>query len=252
MQIVELGRRLNAALAEKVQELAQRNRELEAARAREAALAAEVAARNQALEQALARETAQAAEIAARNRALEEAMARETAQRSQIASLDAQLAEALKSQVAELSRYRSEFFGRLREVLRDRSDVQIVGDRFVFQSEVFFESGLAQIGDPGRQQLDRVATLLREIAPSIPANIDWILQVEGHTDDRPINTFQFPSNWELSTARAISVLRYLTQRGIPESRLAAAGYGEYRPIDARPSEEARRRNRRIELKLTQR
>jgi chemotaxis protein MotB len=170
----------------------------------------------------------------------------------QIAELGKRLNTALASKVQELARYRSEFFGRLREILGDREDIQIVGDRFVFQSEVFFDSASADIGADGRDQLDVLATTLILLLPEIPKEIDWVLRIDGHTDDRPISSYQFPSNWELSTARAVSVVKYLATRGIPADRLAAAGFGEFRPIDTSGSEEGRRKNRRIEIKFDQR
>jgi len=174
------------------------------------------------------------------------------AQKAQIANLGKRLNAALASKVQELSRYRSEFFGRLREVLGNREGVRIVGDRFVFQSEVLFSKGSAEIGIGGKLQLDQLATTLLEIALEIPGGIDWILRVDGHTDSDPIHTAQFPTNWELSTARAISVVKHLTEAGLPANRLVAAGFGQYHPLDKRTDEIAKRRNRRIELKLTQR
>ena len=152
----------------------------------------------------------------------------------------------------ELARYRSEFFGRLREVLGDRPGVRIVGDRFVFQSEVLFATGSAEIGPEGRGQVEQFAATLREVAERIPPEIDWILRVDGHTDVIPIRTAQYPSNWELSTARATSVVKFLTELGIPANRLAATGFGKFQPLDSRRGEAAYRLNRRIELKLTQR
>ncbi|MCH8999688.1 MAG: peptidoglycan -binding protein [Proteobacteria bacterium] len=170
----------------------------------------------------------------------------------QISDLGRRLNVALATKVQELARYRSEFFGRLREVLGARKDVRIVGDRFVFQSEVLFETGSAALGEAGRQQLGQLARTLTEIAVRIPKNLPWVLRVDGHTDRIPIHTPEFPSNWELSTARAISVVRFLIDQGIPAEHLAATGFGEYQPLDPGLSEEALRRNRRIELKLTQR
>ena len=169
-----------------------------------------------------------------------------------IADLGRRLNLALASKVEELARYRSEFFGRLREVLGDRHDIRIVGDRFVFQSEVLFESGSAELGADGAQQLAALAKALIEIARQIPAELHWILRVDGHTDRVPIATARFPTNWELSTARALSVTHFLVDQGIPPQRLAATGFGEFQPLDARNDEIAFRRNRRIELKLTQR
>ena len=173
-------------------------------------------------------------------------------QEVQIVNLGQRLNAALAGKVQELARYRSEFFGRMREILGDNPDIRIVGDRFVFSSEVLFAPGSAEIGEEGRSQLIRVGQALKEITAKIPPDIDWILQVEGHTDRVPINTSQFPSNWELSQARAMSVIRLLTEQGIPPQHLAAAGYGEFHPLETGAGDAALRRNRRIELKLTQR
>ena len=169
-----------------------------------------------------------------------------------IASLGKSLNNALASRVQELQRFRSEFFGRLREVLRGRDDVRIVGDRFVFQSEVLFAQGAASLGPEGQEKLGQLAVALNQIAAEIPEDIDWILQVEGHTDDIPVRAGRFADNWDLSTERALSVVRFLAESGLPANRLAAAGYGEFQPLDDAGSDEARRRNRRIEMKLTQR
>ena len=184
--------------------------------------------------------------------ALEVAVAANKGQDVQIADLGRRLNVALATKVQELVRYRSEFFGRLREVLGARKDVRIVGDRFVFQSEVLFETGSAALGEAGQRQLGQLARTLIEIAVRIPKNLPWVLRVDGHTDRIPIHTPEFPSNWELSTARAISVVRFLIDQGISADHLAATGFGEYQPLDPGLSEEALRRNRRIELKLTQR
>ena len=169
-----------------------------------------------------------------------------------IASLGKSLNNALASRVQELQRFRSEFFGRLRDVLRGRDDVRIVGDRFVFQSEVLFAQGQADIAAEGETQLAQLAVALNQIAAEIPDDIDWVLQVEGHTDDIPVRAGRFADNWDLSTERALSVVRFLAGQGLPPNRLAAAGYGEFQPLDRADSDEARRRNRRIEMKLTQR
>ena len=173
-------------------------------------------------------------------------------QNIQITALGKRLNAALANKVQELSRYRSEFFGRLRDVLGGQKGVRIVGDRFVFQSEVLFTTGSAELGSAGREQMTRLAGTLKEISARIPGEIDWLLRVDGHTDKVPISTSQYPSNWELSSARAISVVKQLIELGIPSTRLAAAGFGEYHPLDSRDDEIAYRRNRRIELKLTQR
>lgn len=173
-------------------------------------------------------------------------------QQVQIAELGKRLNAALASKVQELARYRSEFFGRLREIIGDREDIQIVGDRFVFQSEVFFDSASAEIGPDGREQLDVLATTLILLMADIPDDLDWVLRIDGHTDNRPIRSPLYPSNWELSTARAVAVVKYLASRGIPPDRLAAAGFGEFRPLDTSETEAGYRKNRRIEIKFDQR
>ena len=169
-----------------------------------------------------------------------------------IASLGRSLNNALASRVQELQRFRSEFFGRLRDVLKGRDDVEIVGDRFVFQSEVLFAQGQAEIAAEGQNQLAKLAVALADIATKIPKDIKWVLQVDGHTDDVPIRAGRYADNWDLSTERALSVVRFLNQQGLPANRLAAAGYGEFQPLDAADNDDARRKNRRIELKITQR
>ncbi|MAF49642.1 MAG: peptidoglycan -binding protein [Rhodospirillales bacterium] len=173
-------------------------------------------------------------------------------QRVRIANLGKRLNAALASKVQELARYRSEFFGRLRDILGNQPGIRIVGDRFVFQSEVLFAKGSAEMGPEGRAQIGQLAETLRELSLKIPPKIEWILRVDGHTDKIPIATARFPSNWELSTARAISVVKFLVDEGITSKNLAATGFGEFQPIDPRDDEIAYRRNRRIELKFTQR
>ena len=158
-----------------------------------------------------------------------------------IASLGRSLNNALASRVQELQRFRSEFFGRLRDVLKGRDDVQIVGDRFVFQSEVLFAQGQAEIAVEGRDQLAKLAVALADIATKIPEDINWVLQVDGHTDDIPIRAGRYADNWDLSTERALSVVRFLNQQGLPANRLAAAGYGEFQPLDAADNDDARRK-----------
>ena len=170
----------------------------------------------------------------------------------QISNLGQRLNVALANKVGELSRYRSEFFGRLRESLSGRSTVSIEGDRFVIQSGVLFGSGSAQLDPAGETQLNDLAQLLMDISTEIPRDIRWVLRIDGHTDTRPISTNQFPSNWELSAARAISVARYLIDRGVSPNRVMAAGFGEFQPLVDRDSEDAYKANRRIELKLTDR
>lgn len=181
-----------------------------------------------------------------------EAVESETQEKEvQLADLGRRLNVALATKVRELARYRSEFFGRLRKVLGERPDIRIVGDRFVFQSEVLFNTGEAELEMVGRQQLRRFAKSLKGIAATIPSDIDWVLRVDGHTDERPIQTSRFPSNWELSTARATSVIKFLIEEDIPAGRLIAAGFAQFRPLDTGQDESAFRRNRRIEFRLTQ-
>jgi chemotaxis protein MotB len=191
-------------------------------------------------------------QIAALEQALDASESKDRESQTKIADLGSRLNAALAQRVQELSRYRSDFFGRLRDVLGNRPDVRIVGDRFVFQSEVFFQPGQAALQPEGKVEMDKLATALLDLQDKIPSDIPWVLRVDGHTDDRPINSPQFPSNWELSASRAISVVQYLIAKGIPAQRLVAAGFGEFQPIDNSGTEEARTKNRRIELKLTER
>lgn len=173
-------------------------------------------------------------------------------QKAQISDLGRRMNRALAGKVQELQRYRSEFFGRLRDILGTRPGINVVGDRFVFQSEVLFGSGSAELGLDGQQQMNQLARTLLDVAKDIPGDINWILRVDGHTDSQPIATTQFRSNWELSTARAIAVVRYLTTQGITPDKLAAAGFGEFQPLDPGTDTAARAKNRRIELKFDQR
>jgi chemotaxis protein MotB len=168
-----------------------------------------------------------------------------------LADLGLKLNVALMRRVEELSRYRSDFFGRLRVVLGNRPDIRVEGDRFVLQSEIFFDSGEAVIRADGTDKLDKVAAALVEVEKQIPKEIPWVLRVDGHTDVRPISG-TFKSNWDLSAARAISVVQYLIGKGIAPERLVAAGFGEFQPLERDRTEEAYGRNRRIELKLTER
>ncbi|MFI4986919.1 MAG: peptidoglycan -binding protein [Alphaproteobacteria bacterium] len=184
--------------------------------------------------------------------ALEASEADNKAKDVQIIELGKRLNVALASKVEELARYRSEFFGRLREILGDRPDIRIVGDRFVFQSEVLFPSGSADLNPQGERTLKRLAETLAGITPKIPTEIHWILEVDGYTDKRPIASSHFPSNWELSTARAIAVVKVLSLNGIAPEHLSATGFGEFQPLDPAENEAAFAKNRRIELKLTQR
>ncbi|MDP6276351.1 MAG: OmpA family protein, partial [Candidatus Marinimicrobia bacterium] len=166
--------------------------------------------------------------------------------------LGERLNKALTSKVFELQKYRSEFFGRLKSILGDRQDIKVVGDRFIFESELLFDSGSASLQLEGKEKLKQIGLTLKETTMNIPDDIDWIIQVEGHTDKNPINTPQFPSNWELSTARANTVLKLLLELGFNPQHLSAAGYGEFYPISKGKSAKDLQQNRRIELKLTSR
>jgi len=191
-------------------------------------------------------------QLARLEQALQVSETKDKESQAQIADLGRRLNLALAQKVEELARYRSEFFGKLREILGDRRDINVVGDRFVFQSEVLFDQGSAELAAPAREELRKLSRALLELAPRIPKELPWILRVDGHTDSQPIRTAQFPSNWELSVARALAVTKFLVSEGVPANRLVAAGFGEYQPIDARGDEVSHRRNRRIELRLTDR
>jgi chemotaxis protein MotB len=192
-------------------------------------------------------------QLAALEEALEASEAKNRDSQARIAELGSRLNLALAQRVQELARFRSDFFGRLRQILGARDDIRVVGDRFVFQSEVFFDSGSADVKGAGRAELDKLAAALKQLDREIPPDIAWVLRVDGHTDRRPLSgAGQFKSNWDLSSARAIAVVRYLADQGVPPQRLVAAGFGEFQPLDLADNEEAWRRNRRIELKLTER
>lgn len=191
-------------------------------------------------------------QIAALEQALEISDQKDKESQSRLADLGRRLNVALAQRVQELTRYRSEFFGRLRTILGERPDVRVVGDRFVFQSEIFFDLASAELRPDALPALDKLAAALVQLEKEIPPDIAWVLRVDGHTDNRPISTPLFPSNWELSAARSIAVVEYLARNGVAPQHLVAAGFGEYQPIDPGDSDEARARNRRIELKLTER
>ncbi len=191
-------------------------------------------------------------EITILNSALEASEMNILTKELEIEILGERLNKALTSKVFELQKYRSEFFGKLQSILGDREDIKIVGDRFIFESELLFDSGSANLQLEGKEKLEQIGTTLKETTTEIPNNIDWIIQVEGHTDKRPIKTVQYPSNWELSTARANSVLKLLLELGFPPNRLSAAGYGEFYPISLGDTPKDLQQNRRIELKLTSR
>jgi chemotaxis protein MotB len=227
------------------QTLAQRGAELDEERSISAAARAELALLNRQILELRRR----LEEIAT---ALAAAEAVKQAQEAEIADLGKRLNIALAREVNRLSRYQSEFFGRLREVLGESPDIRVEGDRFVFSSELLFASGTADLGERGRTQLVRFAATLRELAERIPDDLDWVLRVDGHTDRVPIRTARYASNWELSTARAVEVVRFMIDQRIPPRRLVAAGFGEYHPLDPGNSPTALARNRRIEFKLTSR
>jgi chemotaxis protein MotB len=186
------------------------------------------------------------------NKALSIAEAKRTEQEEEIRNLGERLNIELSRRVNELERYRSDFFGRLREIIGENPVIRIEGDRFLLQSELLFASGTAELGEQGQKQLQQVAKVLLELIPSIPDDLQWILRVDGHTDRIPISSSKFSSNWELSMARAVSVVKYLAEQGIPEERMAPAGFSKFHPIDQSDNEEAYRKNRRIEIKLTSR
>ena len=192
-------------------------------------------------------------QIAAIESALNASEQKDRESQTQIADLGRRLNVALAQRVQELSRYRSDFFGRLREILGDRPDIRVVGDRFVFQSEVLFATGSDEINADGQVELAKVADAIKELIKEIPEDIPWVLQINGHTDKRPITgAGRFKSNWELSAARAISVVEFFISQGIPADHLVAAGYGEFQPLDPSDNDAAYAQNRRIELKLTER
>ncbi|MCC0030792.1 MAG: peptidoglycan -binding protein [Brucellaceae bacterium] len=192
-------------------------------------------------------------QIAALESALDVSEQRDKEANAKIADLGKRLNVALAQRVQELNRYRSDFFGRLRDILSDRENIRIVGDRFVFQSEVLFPSGSDEINDAGHEQMSKLASALLELNQEIPPEINWVLRVDGHTDNVPLSgSGRLRDNWELSAARAISVVKYLIEQGVPSNRLVAAGFGENQPLDPEDTPEARARNRRIELKLTER
>jgi chemotaxis protein MotB len=223
--------------------------ELESELSKERGLASDALAEVELLNQQLG---ALRRQIAMLSDALEAAEARQSESKTQIVDLGRRLNSALAQRVQELARFRSEFFGRLRSILSQRSDIRIVGDRFVFQSEVLFPKGSASINPAGVQEIAKLAAAISELETQIPSDIAWVLRVDGHTDDDPIRSPAFRSNWELSSARAIAVVRLLIEEGVSPSRLVAAGFGEFQPIDPADTEDAKGRNRRIELKLTER
>jgi chemotaxis protein MotB len=191
-------------------------------------------------------------QLAAIQQALDISEQKNTDSQARIADLGQRLNLAMAQKVQELSQYRSDFFGKLRQILGNRPDVRIVGDRFVLQSEVFFDTSKADLKPEAAVELDKVATALTELDKQIPSDIQWVLRIDGHTDVRPMTGPNFKSNWDLSAARAIAVVKYLVSKGVSPQRLVAAGFGEFQPIDTGTTEDAYKRNRRIEFKLTER
>jgi chemotaxis protein MotB len=216
---------------------------------KEKTLSAEALAKVELLNQQIAAMRRQLEQL---NALLTDAETRNRSSEAQIADLGRRLNSALAQRVQELSRYRSEFFGRLRQILAQRSDILVVGDRFVFQSEVLFPKGNAALSPLGEQEMLKLAEALKQLEREIPPDIAWVLRVDGHTDIDPIQSAEFKSNWELSSGRAIAVVKYLIGQGVSPKHLVAAGFGEFQPLDPGTSEDAKSQNRRIELKLTER
>ena len=191
-------------------------------------------------------------QMAALEDALDASEVKDRESSTKISDLGKRLNVALAQRVQELNRYRSDFFGQLREILGNRDDIRIVGDRFVFQSEVLFASGSPDLNPAGLGEMTTLAKGLIKLGDEIPTEIDWVLRVDGHTDNRPLSgTGRIRDNWELSSARATSVVKYLIAEGVPAKRLVAAGFGQFQPLDDQDTDEARNKNRRIELKLTE-
>jgi chemotaxis protein MotB len=192
------------------------------------------------------------AQLTAISKALETSEKTVSEQEMTITDLGQQLNAALAEKVEQLARYRSDFFGRLREALGERPDVLVVGDRFVLQAELLFDTASADLGPAGKEQVQKLVHTLKDLATRIPPDLEWILRIDGHTDRRPIRTERFPSNWELSTARAVAIVTYMVELGIPPDRLAATGFAEFHPMVQGDDVSAYAKNRRIELKLTNR
>jgi chemotaxis protein MotB len=243
--LAELRRQLESEIASKLAELEENQNKLTT----QTELSAKSAAQVELLNRQMSALRSQLAELSA---ALDLAKAQSKAKDVRIEDLGKELNLALANKVNELQRYRSDFFGKLRTVLGNRSDVQIVGDRFVVPSELLFASGTDELTVAAQAQLEQLAQTLGEVTAEIPREIDWVLRIDGHTDKRPINTARFPSNWELSTARAIAIVKFLVVSGIPAHRLAANGFGEFRPLDPADTPAAYAINRRIEIQLTNR
>jgi len=243
--LAELKRQLESEIATRLAEVETTRDKLTV----QTELSAKSAAQVELLNRQMAALRSQLDEISA---SLELAKATSKAKEMQIEDLGRQLNLALANKLNQLARYRSDFFGKLREVLGNRDDIVIVGDRFVVPAGLLFPSGSDQLGDSGRLQLDQIASTLREVTAQVPADIDWVLRIDGHTDRQPINSARFPSNWELSSARAIAIVKHLIAAGIPPRRLAANGFGEFQPLESGSDPASLARNRRIEIQLTNR
>jgi len=245
---------LNQQTTQLRRQLASLQELLDAAQAKDVDRNVEVQNLGSQLNTALAQVAAEQKKLAAEQQKLAQEQAERATEQERIAELERKERERLQEEALDLRRYRSEFFARVGEVLKDRDGVQIQGDRFVFSSEVLFAPGSDVLGGGGREQISRVAAVIREVADAIPESVDWVLRVDGHTDNVPLSGFgQFADNWELSQARALSVVKFLVaSQGIAPDRLAANGFGEYQPVDRADSDVARAKNRRIELKFTER
>jgi len=257
---------LEARLADEKERTLLAQKEIKQSEIRIQALSALVGEQEQALKEEKELSSSAKAEVALLNRQMEDlrrqldeigralkvAEAEKSTQKAQLKELGKRLNIVLARQVNKLERYRSEFFGRLREIVGDSPSLRVEGDRFVLQAELLFDSGSAELGGEGKRHLAQVASTLQQLSNKLPEDINWILRIDGHTDRVPIHNERFSSNWELSTARAVSVARFLADQGIPERRMAAAGFSKFHPIDPSDTPEAYRKNRRIEIKLTSR
>jgi chemotaxis protein MotB len=234
-------------LAEQARNVALLNQQL-------AALRAQLAQLQGMLDASAAKDSANNVQISALGSQLNQALAQVAAEQRKRAELEAAEADRLQAENQDLAKYRSEFFGQLSTLLAGQPGVRVVGDRFVFSSEVLFQQGAADLATEGQAQIAQVVNTLKRVVPDIPPGLNWIIRVDGHTDDVPLSgTGDFHDNWELSQARALSVVRYMTDvLGFPPDRVAAAGFGQYQPVAAGETAEARALNRRIELKLTER
>ncbi len=242
-----------ATLADRQAKSTEDARSIEALNQQVAALRQQVAGLQSVLGEAKEKDKASDVRIQSLGSDLNAALARAAIAEQKLRQAQEAEVKRLAAENQNLEKYRSEFFGRLREVLGDREGVKIVGDRFVFSSEVLFPTGSATLSDGGKAQIARVKAILDEVKDQIPPGIDWIIRVDGHTDDVPITGGAFADNWELSQARALSVVEFMIDDlGFPPGRLAATGFGQWQPVNPADTPEARAQNRRIELKLTER